>query len=58
MEKQQDIDLTKMSLEQLKAFAYDQLAVIENAQRNLQTINQEIAKRPPMPVAYNKENGK
>ncbi len=38
------MDISKINdLTQLKAFAYDEMLVIENAQRNLQTINTRIA---------------
>jgi len=40
-------DITKMSITDLKALAYDQLAMIENCQKNLVALNQEIAKRNP-----------
>ena len=35
-------DLKEMSLEALKALAYDHLALIENSQKAIQVINQEI----------------
>ncbi len=38
------MDITKMSLVELKALAYDQLAIIENAQKNIQAINQQMQK--------------
>jgi len=34
-----------MSLEQLKALAYDQLALLEQTQNNLRLINVEIAEK-------------
>jgi hypothetical protein len=39
------MDLTKMTLEQLKALAYDQLVDIQRLQQNLQLLNTEIEKR-------------
>lgn len=39
------IDLKQMSLSDLKALAYDQLALIEQNQNNLKIINAEIAER-------------
>lgn len=39
------MDLTKMSDVEIKALAYDQMVVIENAQRNIQLINQELKNR-------------
>lgn len=39
------MDLTKMSVQELKALAYDQLAAMENIQKNLGAINQEIVKK-------------
>ena len=38
-------DISNMSIEALKALAYDQLAIKENAQRNLNAINQMIAEK-------------
>ncbi len=40
------MDLTKMSLTELKSLAYDQLVQIEQNQNNLRLINTEISKRP------------
>jgi hypothetical protein len=37
--------LEELSLIELKALAYDQLAVLERSQQNLRVINAEIAKR-------------
>lgn len=34
-----------MTVTELKAMAYDQLAVMENCQKNIVAINQEIAKK-------------
>lgn len=39
------IDITKLTVTELKALAYDALSTIEMQQRNLQAINQEIAKK-------------
>lgn len=39
------MDLEKMTIEQLKALAYDQIVLIEQCQNNLRIINQEIQKR-------------
>ena len=39
------MDLTKKTVEELKAMAYDQLAAKGQAEQNLQILNQEIAKR-------------
>ena len=41
----EQIDITKMDLKELKSLAYDTMGVIELQQRNLQAINQEIAKK-------------
>lgn len=38
-------NLSTMSVTELKALAYDQLAQSEAIQRNLQVINQEIVKK-------------
>lgn len=39
------MDISKLTVEALKAAAYDQLAIRENASNNLALINTEIAKR-------------
>jgi len=39
------MDITKMTLTELKAFAYDTAGVLEKAQQNLTVINQQIAKK-------------
>jgi hypothetical protein len=39
------MDVTTMTIEQLKALAYDQIVIRENAERNLQILNNEIARR-------------
>jgi sRNA-binding carbon storage regulator CsrA len=39
------MDVTTMTIEQIKALAYDQIAIRENAERNLQILNNEIARR-------------
>jgi hypothetical protein len=38
------MDISQKSLEELKALAYDQIAMKEQAELNLQTINQQILK--------------
>lgn len=40
-----EIDLTKLSIHELKAYAYDALAIIEQQNKNLQTINAELIRR-------------
>ena len=39
------MDITQLSDTELKALAYDQFATIEVAQKNVQAINAELAKR-------------
>lgn len=39
------MDLSKLSLNELKVLAYDELVRIEQAQSNLRFINQEISKK-------------
>ena len=41
----EQLNIKTLSVEQLKAMAYDTLAIIEQNQRNLQLLNQEIAKK-------------
>ena len=43
--------LADLSLEQLKAMAYDQLALIQAHQANLQALSQEIQKRGKVSTA-------
>ena len=43
------MDLTTMTLEQLKALAYDQLVELQRIQQNLQILNAEIDKRKVEP---------
>jgi hypothetical protein len=39
------MNIEQMTVEQLKALAYDSLVLIEQSQNNLKLINQELAKR-------------
>lgn len=39
------IDITKLDVVTLKAYAYDELAKIESAQRNLKIINDTLASK-------------
>lgn len=39
------IDINDLTLEQAKAYAYDELVKIDIAQKNLQMLNQIIAKK-------------
>ena len=39
------MDLTKMTLEQLKSLAYEQIKLFEETRRNLQILDAEISKR-------------
>lgn len=41
------MDITKMSVTELKALAFDTIVQIENLNKNLSTINREIAGREP-----------
>lgn len=41
----QHVDITKLSVTELKAYAYDEVAKVEVAQNNLRVLNAEIAKR-------------
>jgi hypothetical protein len=42
-------NVKEMTVVELKALAYDVLAVLENAQNNLKVINGEIAERNKVP---------
>ena len=54
------LNIKDMSIDQLKSMAYDTLAIIEQNQRNLQLLNQEIAKKstekPDEPKTKNRNN--
>lgn len=39
------MDITTLSVEQLKALAYDQVKLLNQTQQNLNMIEQELAKR-------------
>ena len=43
------MNISESTIEQLKAAAYDVMAQMELAQRNLRTINEEIIKRQAEP---------
>ena len=43
---QNQIDITKLSVVELKALVYDRIAIVELNQTEIKAINQEIAKRP------------
>lgn len=44
------MDITKMTIEELKCLAYDLIAQSEQTQNNLRAVNQEIANRQAAPV--------
>lgn len=44
------VDLKTLTLEQLKALAYDQIALMETVQKNLKLINDQIAIKSQEPV--------
>lgn len=46
---EQTIDLTKLSVDELKALAYDCICQANHFNRSLQTIEQEIANRKQLP---------
>ena len=39
------MDITKKTVEELKALAYDQMAIKQQAEMNLQALNEEIGKK-------------
>ena len=43
--EQQLIDLSKMNVQELKAFAYDQLVIFNQTQANIAAIEAEIKRR-------------
>jgi uncharacterized coiled-coil protein SlyX len=49
--------ISEYTITELKAIAYDQLAILEQTQNNIRVINQELAKRQPQatqnPTAVN-----
>lgn len=52
------MDISKLSVTDLKALAYDRLATIERAQADLNIINQEIAKKQSEVEQTPKSKGK
>lgn len=53
------MDLTKLTIEQLKALAYDSIVDLERIQNNLKFLNEEISKRKtPLPVKEIKDDKK
>ena len=50
------VDISKLSVTELKALAYDQLGELQQIQRSLQVIDNEIVKRQNSIVGT--ENGK
>jgi hypothetical protein len=52
----EQVDVSKLSLQELKAMAYDQIAMREVAETNLKMINQEITKKLTPQIEAN--NGK
>lgn len=53
-----NMNIDTMTITELKALAYDLLASIEASQRNLQVVNQEIAKKSQPAVEPMKEDKK
>ena len=45
MEKVVEKNVDEMSIQELKATAYDVIGVLENAQRNLEILNAQIQKK-------------
>jgi hypothetical protein len=46
----EQLDITKLSIQELKSLAYDEILKFEIAQRNIKTLQAEIAKKSE-PVA-------
>ncbi len=44
------MDISKLSVTELKAAAYDLLATLEQAQKNLKVVNQAIVEKSNTPV--------
>ena len=45
------MDISQKTLVELKALAFDEISVIEQAQHNLKVINEEMNKRKQAPTA-------
>lgn len=52
----EQLDITKLSVTELKSLAYDEMARLEICQTNLRAINQEIAKRNQQSQQQNQSN--
>jgi hypothetical protein len=46
---EQQIDITKLSVTELKALAYELVVQVETARQNLSVVQQELAKRAQAP---------
>jgi len=52
------MDITKISVAELKALAYDSLVQLDAIQKNLQIINAELAKRNESPKGVKEDKKK
>lgn len=52
---EQPTDLSTKSLDELKAMAYDQIAILNRAQQNLSVLNERIAQLAQNPPAVESE---
>ena len=50
------MDITQLTLEQLKALAYDQIVILNQTQANINAIQAEIVKRQNEPMKEEKPN--
>lgn len=49
------MDITKLSITELKALGFDMVAELERTQQNLRTVNAELAKRQEVEVKEDKK---
>lgn len=52
---EQPTDLSTKSIEELKAMAYDQIAILNRAQENLSVLNERIAQLAQNPAVEGQE---
>lgn len=47
----EQVDITKLSVQELKSLAYDEILKLELAQRNIKTLQSEIEKKNTLEVS-------
>jgi len=50
------MNIKQLSVQELKALAYDNIAMMEQCQKNIKKINEELSMRPPEQTKYDTGN--